>query len=150
MDNGVVPISQNILQPIIQSNIRYVNDIEEFEKIELQPNETMLCFDNKQPCFYIRERDRYGEYGAVKVFFYEDFATHMQGADDKDFYDQCKALKLDALKTELAHKFFIENMKTMKVWLWLLETKKADWEYDTVKHMRYKLKKQFLSLGIKN
>ena len=74
----------------------------------------------------------------------------MQNADNKVFYDKCKALKLDNLKPEIAYKFFIENEKTMKVWLWLLETKKADWEYDTVKHLRYKLKKSFLSLENKN
>jgi hypothetical protein len=41
----------------------------------------------------------------------------------------------------------MENEKTLKVWLWLLETKKADWEYDTVKHLRYKLKKAFLNFN---
>ena len=145
-----IPISQNIIQPVIRSNIQYVNSIEEFEKIELEPNHTLLCFDNNKPCFYIRERDRYGDYSVVKVYFYEDFATRMQNTDNKVFYDKCKALKLDNLKTEIAYKFFIENEKTMKVWLWLLETKKADWEYDTVKHLRYKLKKSFLAFEDKN
>jgi hypothetical protein len=80
------------------------------------------------------------------VYFYEDFATKMQTDDDKAFYEKCKILKLDSLKTELAYKFFMQNEKTQTVWLWLLETKKADWSYDTVKQKRYKLKKLFLSL----
>ena len=147
---GAVPISKDIIQPIIKSNIQYVNGIEEFEKIELDYNQTILCFDNSKLCFYVRDRDKYGEYSVVKVYFYADFATTMQNDDENVFYEKCKTLKLDPLKTELAHKFFMENEKTMKIWLWLLETKKADWEYDTVKHMRYKLKKQFLSLGPKN
>ena len=147
--NSIIPISQNILQPVIKSNISYVNSIEEFEKIELQPNQTILCFDNKRPYFYVRERDRFGECCPVKVYFYEDFATKMQSEDNKTFYDKCKQLKLDPLKTEIAYKFFIENEKTQKVWLWLIDTKKADWEYDTVKHLRYKLKKEFLKLETK-
>lgn len=142
-----IPISENIIQPIIKSNIRYVNGIDEFEKIELAYNETILCFDNKQTCFYIRERNKFGEYSSVKVYFYEDFATKMQGESNKAFFDKCKELKLDTLKTEIAYKFFIENEKPQKVWLWLLETKKADWEYDTVKQLRYKLKKAFLTLN---
>jgi hypothetical protein len=139
-------ISMNIIQPVIKSNIQYVDSAEEFEQIELDCNQTILCFDNNRPCFYIRERNRYGEYSAVKVFFYEDFATKMQAGDNKAFYDKCKALKLDNLKTEIAYKFFIENAKPRDVWLWLLETKKADYSWDTVKHMRWKLKKALLSL----
>ena len=138
-----IPISQNIIEPKITSNIQYVNGVEEFEKIALAPNQTMLCFDNNAPCFYTRERDKYGEYGAVKVYFYEDFASRMQ-KNDIDFYSKCKAVKLDPLKTEIAYKFFIEREKPMAVWLWLLDTKKADWEYDTVKHLKWKLKKLLL------
>ena len=146
----MTPISKNIVEPVITSNIQYVDSIEEFEKIELAVNETRLVFDNQKPCFYVRERDKYGDYSAIKVYFYEDFATRMQNDENKVFYDKCKALKFDLLKTEIAYKFFIENEKTMKVWLWLLETHKANWEYDTVKHLRYKLKKQLLSLETKN
>jgi hypothetical protein len=71
----------------------------------------------------------------------------MQGESNKTYFDKCKELKLDTLKTEIAYKFFIENEKPQKVWLWLLETKKADWEYDTVKQLRYKLKKALLTLN---
>lgn len=147
---SLVQISMNNIQPIIKSNIQYVNGVEEFEKIELEYNQTILCFDNNAPCFYVRERNRYGEYSSVKVFFYEDFASKMQAGDNKAFYDKCHALKLDTLKTEIAYKFFIENEKPQAVWLWLLETKKADWSWDTVKHLRWKLKKAFLSLESNN
>jgi hypothetical protein len=138
-----IPISKAIIEPIVTSNIQYVNGIEEFEKIHLEPNQTILCFDNNSSCFYVRECDKHGEYGAVKVYFYEDFASRMQ-SNDKDFYAKCKAIKLDSLKVEIAYKFFIEREKTMNVWLWLLDTKKADWEYDTVKHLKWKLKKALL------
>jgi hypothetical protein len=143
-------ISKELIEPIIKSNIQYTDSIEDFEKIELECNQTILCFDNYKSCFYTRSRDKHGEYSVVKVFFYEDFATKMQNEDDKVFYDKCKQLKLDPLKTEIAYKFFIKNEKPMKVWLWVLENKKADWEYDTVKHLRYKLKKLFLALEKKD
>ena len=97
-------------------------------------------------CFYVRSRDKYGEYSTTKVYFYSDFATKMQSEEERVFYEKCKAIKLDKLKTEIAYKFFIENEKTMNVWLWLLESKKADWEYDTVKQLKYKIKKAFLGL----
>lgn len=150
MENDINLISQNIIQPIIKSNILYVNSIEEFEKLQLDINETKLAFDNFKKCFYIRGRNKFGEYSQIKIFFYDDFATEMQKADDNLFFEKCKALKLDTLKSELAYKFFMENEKPMKVWLWLLETKKADWEYDTVKHLKYKLKKAFLGLEQQN
>ena len=143
-------ISKELIEPIIKSNIQYTDSIEDFEKIELECNQTILCFDNYKSCFYTRSRDKYGEYSVVKVFFYEDFATKMQNEDDKVFYDKCKQLKLDPLKTEIAYKFFIKNEKPMKVWIWVLENKKADWEYDTVKNLRYKLKKLFLALEKKD
>ena len=144
----LIQISKDIIQPIIKSNIQYVDGIEEFEKIPLEHNQTLLCFDNKTPCFYLRERNRYGEYSSVKVYFYQDFATKMQADENGAFYEKCKALKLDALKTEIAYKCFIERAKTQAVWLWLLETGKADWSYDTVKNVKYKLKKALLSLEV--
>ena len=143
-------ISKTVIEPIIKSNIQYVNSISDFEGIELEYNETILCFDNNNSCFYIKERDRFGEYSPIKVFFYEDFSTRMKNDDDAIFYERCKALKFDTLKTEIAYKFFIKNEKVINVWLWLLESKKAKWEYDTVKHLKYKMKKQFLSLENKN
>ena len=150
MDNQIIPISKNIVEPIIKSNIEYVDSIEEFEKIELELNQTILRFDNKKSVFYIRERNKYGEYSSITVYFYEDFAKHIQSDDNKSFHEKCTALKLDPLKKEIAYKFFIENEKPMKVWLWLLETKKSNMEYDSVKHLRYELKKQFLKLERKN
>lgn len=144
-----IPISANILQPIIKSNILYVNSLDEFEKIELEYNQTVLAFDNFYQRFYIKGRNNFGEYSPVKIYFYEDFATKMQNETNQEFYEKCKALKLDTLKSELAYKFFIENEKLMSVWLWLLETKKSDMEYDSLKRLKCELKKKFLSLNPK-
>jgi hypothetical protein len=90
-NNSIIPISQEALQPIIKSNILYVNCIEEFEKIELECNQTILAFDNNQSCFYVRARDRFGEYAPVKVYFYEDQKTTCVRSccDDASQYKCC-------------------------------------------------------------
>lgn len=136
----IIPISKDIIQPIIKTNIDYVNSIEEFEKIELEPNETVLRFDNNQPCFYVRERDKFGEYSIVKIFFYENFAQKIQNLEKEEFIKKCKQVGLDELKTEISIKFFLENQKPQQVWIWLLENKKKDWSWDYVKNLKCKLK----------
>lgn len=135
------PISKNILQPIIKSNIQYVNNgIEEFESIELEPNQTILCFDNYKPCFYIRERDKFGEYSAVKIYFYEDFANRVQSIEREEFIQKCRDAGLSDLKTEIAIMFFLENKKPLEVWEWSLKNTTKDWEWDYVRSLKYKLK----------
>jgi hypothetical protein len=140
----MIPISQENIEPKISSNILYVGSIEEFIKIPLEPNKSLLAFDNYRQCFYIKACDKYGVCGDTKVYFYEDFASRAQNSKEQNFYDKCKALKYDSLRTLVAKKFFLENEKPMTVWLWLLETKQADWEYDTVKHLKCKMKKELL------
>ena len=53
-----IPISKNIIEPKIISNIQYIDSIEEVEKLELHPNEVKLLFDNNRPCFYVKSRAR--------------------------------------------------------------------------------------------
>ena len=142
---NIVPISKDILEPIIKTNIKYVNSIDEFEKIELQPNETILRFDNTQPCFYVRERDKFGEYSPVKIFFYENFAQKIQNIEKEEFIKKCKEAGLDDLKTEMACMFFLENKKPQEVWLWALEHKKKDWEWDYVRNLKCKIKKKLFN-----
>lgn len=140
----IIPISMQELQPVITSNIQYVNSIEEMEKIELEINQVCLRFSNNGNLFYIRSRDKHGEYSPVKVYFYEDFASKVQNIDNKDFIEKCKALKFDTLKTELAVKFFINNEKLQDVLSWLVEVKKHYIEYDSLKSLKYKIKKALL------
>jgi hypothetical protein len=136
----IIPVSKNIIEPIIKSNIDYVNGIEEFEKIELQPNETILRFDNNEPCFYLRERDKFGEYSSTKIFFYEDFAQKVQNIERWEFVKKCKEAGLDELKTQIACMFFLENKKPFDVWEWSLKNTDKNWEWDYVRSLRYKLK----------
>lgn len=141
----IIPISKDIIEPIITTNIFYVNGIEEFEKIELKPNETRLAFDNNQQCFYVRERDKLGEYSPVKIFFYENFAQKIQNIEKDEFVKKCKEAGLDELKTEISIMFFLENKKPQEVWLWALEKKKKDWEWDYVRNLKCKLKKKLFN-----
>lgn len=135
-----IPISQNILQPIIQSNIQYVNGIEDFEKIELEVNQTLLAFDNFRQCFYIRSRDKYGEYTPVDIYFYSNFVKKVQSIEREEFIKKCKDAGLSDLKTEIAIMFFLENKKPLEVWEWSLKNTTKDWEWDYVRSLKYKLK----------
>lgn len=135
-----VAISQNIIQPIITSNIQYVNSIEEFEKIELQYNETILRFDNFRQCFYIRSRDNIGEYSPVTIFVYDKFTNKLQNTEREEFIKKCKEVGLSELKTTIAIMFFLEGKKPYDVWEWSLKNTDKDWEWDYVRSLKYKLK----------
>ena len=136
------PISKQNIEPKIKTNIQYVDSIEEFEKIVLHPNETVLRFDNNQSCFYIKECDKFGVCSPVKIFFYENFAQKIQSIEKEEFIKKCKEAGLDDLKTEVACMFFLENKKPQDVWLWALENKKKDWEWDYVRCLKWHLKKK--------
>lgn len=63
--------------------------------------------------------------------------------NDKDaFIAKCKSLGYNDLKTEMAIKFFVDNEKPKDVWLWLLETKKSDIEWDSVRRLKCVMKKE--------
>lgn len=138
----IIPLSKDIVLPIAKTNIEFVDSIEEFEKIELQPNETMLRFDNHQSCFYVRERDKFGEYYNVKIFFYENFAQKIQNLEKEEFIKKCKEVGLDDLKTQIACMFFLENKKPLEVWEWSLKNTTKEWEWDYVRNLKCKLKKK--------
>lgn len=138
----IIPISKNIIEPVIKTNIEYVENIEEFEKIELNSNETILRFDNNQPCFYVRERDKFGEYSPVKIFFYENFAQKIQNIEKEEFIKKCKEAGLDELKTECACKFFFDKCKPYDVWIWVTSVKGKSWSWDYVIGLKCSLKKK--------
>ena len=146
----MIPISKSIIQPIIKSNILYVDSLEEFENIALEVNETKLAFDNNQQCFYIRSRDKFGEYSQTKIYFYEDFAQKVQNIEKERFINKCKKAGLDELKTEIACMFFLENKTPQEVWLWLIDVKKINLEWDSVKTLKYRLKKKLFPELVKH
>ena len=61
---------------------------------------------------------------------------------DKDkMIAMCKAHNYNELKTEMAIKFFVEKQKPKDVWLWLCETQENPIEWDSVKKIKYRMKK---------
>ena len=138
----IIPISKNIIEPVKNSNIFYVNSLEEFEKTTLELNETKLAFDNNQQCFYVRERDKYGEYSPVMIFFYENFAQKISNLEREEFVKKCKDAGLDELKTECAIRFFLLKHKPYDVWIWVTSEKGKDWSWDYVTSLKCKLKKK--------
>ena len=138
----MIPISKNIIEPIVKSNIEYVDSLEEFEKIELAKNETVLKFDNNNQCFYVRECDKFGELSPVKIFFYENFAQKIKNIEREEFIKKCKDVNLDDVKTECACKFFLDKWKPYDVWLWVTSERKKDWSWDYVIELKCKLKKK--------
>ena len=137
-----IPVSKDILEPIITTNIQYVNGLEEFEKIELKPNQTELRFDNFKQCFYIKSRDKFGEYSPVLIFFYENFAQKIQNFEREEFIKKCKDVGLNDLKTEIACKFFLDKWKPYDVWIWVTGEKGKDWSWDYVINLKCSLKKK--------
>lgn len=62
--------------------------------------------------------------------------------EKEKFIEKCKMHGYNDLKTQMAIKFFIDNEKPRDVWLWLLETKQSDIEWDSVKKIKYRMKKE--------
>ena len=54
---------------------------------------------------------------------------------------RCKEHNYDEMKTQIAVKFFIDKEKPKQVWLWLCETQKYPMEWDSVKTLKYRMKK---------
>lgn len=146
----MIPISESVIQPIIKSNINYTENIEEFEKIVLEYNQTLLAFDNHKQCFYIRTRDKFGEYSQTLIYFYQDIAQKLKNVEKEDFIVKCKEAGLDEVKSEVAYMFFKEKKKPQEVWLWLLENKIKDWSWDYVKNVKCNLRKIVYSKIIKS
>lgn len=150
----MIPISKDILQPapIPKSNIFFVNSIEEFEKIELEPNQTIVAFDisKEKQVFYAKERDRYGEYSPVMIFFYQNFAQKIQDFEKEEFIKKCKSVGLSDIDTKIAEKIYIENMDNEHLWDWLLRNDIKNVELDTIRTIKWRIKKKLYPELIKH
>lgn len=54
---------------------------------------------------------------------------------------KCKKLNYNDLKTQIAIKFFVDKEKPKDVWIWLCETQATPFEWDYVKNLKYRMKK---------
>lgn len=74
--------------------------------------------------------------------YFLDLKASTKVTDKEAFIEKCKSIGYNDLKTEMAIKFFIDNEKPKDVWLWLLETKKSDIEWDSVRRLKCIMKKE--------
>jgi hypothetical protein len=79
---------------------------------------------------------------AIITWYIQDIINIKKSLNAKDnLVARCKALNYNDLKTEIAVKFFIDKQKPKDVWLWLCETQEHPMEWDSVKNLKYKMKK---------
>lgn len=146
----MIPISKNTIEPkIISACLYFVDNIEQFEAIEIFPNQSAIGFDNYRQCFYEKTRDRFGEYSKTKIYFYEDFYQKTQNMQECEFIEKCKKAGLNDIKIKLACLFFLENKTPEQVWEWTMQNKIKDYEWDSLKTLKYRLKKKLFPELIK-
>ena len=76
------------------------------------------------------------------LMYAESLLFDVKISDKDKLIALCKAHGYNELKTEMAIKFFIDKEKPKDVWLWLLETKKSDIEWDSVRRLKCIMKKE--------
>lgn len=84
--------------------------------------------------------------GAISIllFFiqrYIELLSTPKVSNKELFIQKCKELNYNELKTQMAIKFFIDKEKPKDVWLWLCETQDNPIEWDSVKKIKYRMKK---------
>lgn len=78
----------------------------------------------------------------IDLICYNKELISQQPKDKREcLVDKCRAIGYNELKTQMAIKFFVENEKPKDVWLWLCETQDNPVEWDTVKKIKYRMKK---------
>lgn len=66
-------------------------------------------------------------------------------SDKDELIAKCRKLGYNQLKTDMAIKFFIENEKPREVWIWLTQNKLSTLEWETVRTIKYKMKKELFN-----
>lgn len=79
---------------------------------------------------------------AIPIIMYiESLLFEPQTEKDK-LIELCKKYDYNELKTQIAIKFFVDKEKPKDVWVWLCDEQNYDIEWDSVKTMKYRMKKQ--------
>lgn len=76
------------------------------------------------------------------IMYAESLLFDVKLSDEELLIKLCKAKNYNEIKTEMAIRFFIKKEKPKDVWLWLLETKKSDIEWDSVRRLKCIMKKE--------
>ena len=75
------------------------------------------------------------------IMYIESLLFEPQTEKDK-LIELCKKHNYNELKTQIAIKFFVDKEKPKDVWVWLCDEQNYDIEWDSVKTMKYRMKKQ--------
>lgn len=75
------------------------------------------------------------------IMYIESLLFEPQTEKDK-LIALCKKHNYNELKTQIAIKFFVDKEKPKDVWVWLCDEQNYDIEWDSVKTMKYRMKKQ--------
>ena len=79
---------------------------------------------------------------AIITWYIQDIIEIKKRINAKDnLIARCKQHNYDELKTQIAVKFFVDKEKPKQVWIWLCETQKYPMEWDSVKTLKYRMKK---------
>ena len=79
---------------------------------------------------------------AIPLIMYAESLLFKPQITDRDkLIALCKEHNYNELKTQIAIKFFIDKEKPKDVWLWLCQTQENPIEWDSVRHMKYMMKR---------
>ena len=67
---------------------------------------------------------------------------------EDEFILVCRTLNYNNKKTQIAIKFFVYKWGIEEVWEWLCETKQNPPEYDSLKKMKNRIKKDLIALNL--
>ena len=75
------------------------------------------------------------------IMYVESLLFDVKISDNEKLIALCKLHGYNELKTQIAIKFFIDKERPKDVWLWLCTVEKYPMEWDSVKNLKYRMKK---------
>lgn len=79
---------------------------------------------------------------AIPIIMYIESLLFEPHTEKEKLIALCKKHDYNELKTQIAIKFFVDKEKPKDVWVWLCDEQNYDIEWDSVKTMKYRMKKQ--------
>ena len=79
---------------------------------------------------------------AIPIIMYIESLLFEPKTEKDKLIELCKKHNYNELKTQMAIKFFVDKEKPKDVWVWLCDEQNYDIEWDSVKTMKYRMKKQ--------
>ena len=76
------------------------------------------------------------------IMYAESLLFDVKLTDKEQLIKLCKEHNYNELKTEIAVKFFIDKEKPREVWLWLCETQENPMGWDSIRTLKWKMKRE--------